>query len=90
MRATQTNLSRAPRRSTLPKLAATIRPAKEAAARLKRSVGRFAIYDFLEAIYRVYVDLQASHDSKAVGPCARRPAQHHSAQGRESHPLTCH
>jgi hypothetical protein len=56
MHATQTNPSRAPRRSASPEIAATIRPAREAAARLKRRGGRFAIYDFLETIYRVYVD----------------------------------
>lgn len=31
-------------------------PAKEAAARLRRRVGRFEIYLLLEAIYRVYYD----------------------------------
>src|SRR5258708_8431959 len=56
MQATQTNPSRAPRRSTSPELAATIQPAKEAAERLKQRVGRFETYDFLEAIYRVYID----------------------------------
>jgi len=56
MQATQTNASRAPRRPTSPELAVTIQPAKEAAAGLKRHVGRFEIYDFLEAIYRVYID----------------------------------
>jgi len=55
MQAIQTNSNRTPRRSSSP-LAATIQPAKEAAARLKRRVGRFEIYDFLEAIYRVYID----------------------------------
>ena len=48
--------SRSGHRPKLSGLAATIQPAIEAAARLKRRVGRFAIYDFLEAIYRVYVD----------------------------------
>ena len=38
-----------------PDLAAAIDPAKEAAARLRRRVGRFEIYDLLEAIYRIYV-----------------------------------
>lgn len=37
-------------------LAAVIRPAKEAATRLRRHVGRFEIYDLLGAIYRVHVD----------------------------------
>ena len=36
--------------------AATIQPAIEVAARLKQRVGRFEIYDFLKAIYRVYID----------------------------------
>jgi hypothetical protein len=36
-------------------LAAAIQPAKEAAARLKRRVDRFEIYNLLEVIYRVYV-----------------------------------
>jgi hypothetical protein len=34
----------------------TIQPAKAAAARLRRRVGRFEIYDLLEAIYRIYID----------------------------------
>lgn len=37
-------------------LAAAIRPAKTAAARLRQRVGRFEIYDVLEAIYRIYID----------------------------------
>jgi hypothetical protein len=37
-------------------LAAGIQPAKEAAARLRRRVGRFEIYDLLEAVYRVYCE----------------------------------
>jgi len=37
-------------------LAASIKPAREAAARLKRRIGRFEIYDLLEAVYRIYVD----------------------------------
>ena len=32
----------------------TIQPAKEAAARLSKRFGRFEIYDFLSAVYRVY------------------------------------
>jgi hypothetical protein len=55
MEATNTNPSPAPSRSTSPELAAAIQPAKEAAARLKRRVGRFETYDFLGAIYRVYI-----------------------------------
>lgn len=56
MQATQTDPSRAARRSTSPELAAIIQPAEEAAARLRQRVGRFETYDFLEAIYRVYID----------------------------------
>jgi hypothetical protein len=47
---------RVARRPRCPEVLKTIQPAKEAAARLKRRVGRFEIYDFLEAIYRVYMD----------------------------------
>jgi hypothetical protein len=56
MQVTQKSASRAAHRSTSPELAATIQPAKEAAGRLRRRVGRFEIYDLLEAIYRVYTD----------------------------------
>lgn len=41
---------------TSAKLVAAIRPAKKAAARLRRRVGRFEIYDPLGAIYRVHID----------------------------------
>jgi hypothetical protein len=54
MQATNTNPSRAPHRSTSPELAAAIQPVKEAAATLNRRVGRFAVYEFLKAVYRVY------------------------------------
>jgi hypothetical protein len=37
-------------------LTAAIRPAKEAAAQLRRRVGRFEIYDLLGAIYRIHRD----------------------------------
>jgi hypothetical protein len=43
------------RRPLSPELAAAIKPAKDAAARLKRAIGRFAIYEFLETVYRIYV-----------------------------------
>jgi hypothetical protein len=56
MQATQTNACRALRRSTSPELAAIIQPAKEAAAGLKRRIGRFDAYEFLGAIYRIYID----------------------------------
>lgn len=55
MKATNTQLSR-PARSRSPDLAATIQPATEAAARLKQRCGRFEIYDFVEAVYGVYID----------------------------------
>src|SRR5882672_8820846 len=47
---------RAPNQHMPPDLAASIQPARQAAARLKQPVGRFDLYDLLEAIYRVYVD----------------------------------
>lgn len=56
MRAIKMSPGRAPRRTRLSQFAATIQPAKEAAVRLKQRVGRFAAYDFLEAIYRVHID----------------------------------
>jgi hypothetical protein len=43
------------RRPLSQELAAAIKPAKEAAARLKRANERFAIYEFLEAVYRIHV-----------------------------------
>lgn len=56
MKITKNSARRVVQQSTSPKLAAIIQPAKEAAARLKRRVGRFESYDFLETIYRVYTD----------------------------------
>jgi hypothetical protein len=53
MQPTQVHPRRAPRLS--PNLAAAIHPATEAAERPRRRVGRFKIYDVLEAIYRIYV-----------------------------------
>ena len=48
---------RTPAKHRMPvELAAAIRPAKEAAARLRRRAGRFEMYDLLGAIYRVHVD----------------------------------
>jgi hypothetical protein len=64
MHAIQTRASRAPRRSTSPERAVAIQPVKEAAASLKRRVGRFEIYDLLEAIYRVYVDWKRCKTAK--------------------------
>jgi hypothetical protein len=43
------------RRSASPEIAA-IQPAKKAVVMLKQQIGRFAVYGFLKAIYRVYVD----------------------------------
>lgn len=37
-------------------LATAIQPAEETAVKLKRRAGRFAIYDLLQAVYRVHVD----------------------------------
>jgi hypothetical protein len=45
---------RRPRQPLSRDLAATIQPMKEAAARLKQRVGRFGLYDFLEAVYSTY------------------------------------
>jgi hypothetical protein len=56
MQAIQASPSRVARRPTSSEVWATIQPAKEAAARLKRRVGRFEIYDLLEAVYRVHTD----------------------------------
>jgi hypothetical protein len=55
MRTSQNTANRAPRRYTAP-LTTTIQPAREAAKRLPPRAGRFEFYDFLEAIYRVYID----------------------------------
>jgi hypothetical protein len=44
----------ATRRASI-ELADTIQPAKKAAARLSKRVGRFEIYSFLKSIYRVYM-----------------------------------
>ena len=56
MKVVKENSRRAPNRPMPPDLAASIQPARKAAARLKQTVGRFDLYDLLEAIYRVYVD----------------------------------
>lgn len=45
-------------------LAAAIRPAGEAGARLKRRVGRFGIYDLLKAVYQVYLSWKHVHAAK--------------------------
>src|SRR5258708_14861533 len=64
MQSTQTNAGRTLRRSTSLELAVTIQPAREAAARLKRRVGRFAVYEFLKAVYRVYIDWKRRKTAK--------------------------
>ena len=46
---------RTTRRASI-ELANTIQPAKEAAARLSKRVGRFEVYSFLKSIYRVYME----------------------------------
>src|SRR5712671_5740118 len=56
MKVVKEHSRRAPNRPMPPDLAASIQPARKAAARLKQTVGRFDLYDLLEAIYRVYVD----------------------------------
>lgn len=53
MREAMASNLRATQRASI-KLADTIQPAKEAATRLSKRVGRFEIYDFLIAVYRVY------------------------------------
>jgi hypothetical protein len=56
MREIQANPGSVARRPTSSRVSATIQPLRKAAARLSRRSGRFEIYDFLEAIYRVYID----------------------------------
>ena len=54
MREAMASNVRATRRASI-ELADTIQPAKEAAARLSKRVGRFEIYSFLKSIYWVYM-----------------------------------
>ncbi len=56
MQAVKTNPRRFLCRFISADLAATIRPARDAAARLTSRAGRFEIYDLLERVYRVYFD----------------------------------
>jgi hypothetical protein len=56
MQPIKTNPGATAQRSLTLDLAATLSPAKQAAARLKRSDGRFAIYDLLKEVYRIYVE----------------------------------
>lgn len=55
MQIARNSATRAAHQTRSPELAA-IRPAKEAAARLRRRGARFTIYDFLGAVYCVYSD----------------------------------
>lgn len=55
MQIARSSATRAAHQTSSPELAA-IRPAKEAAARLRRRGARFTIYDFLGAVYCVYSD----------------------------------
>jgi hypothetical protein len=52
----KTNPTQIVHRPPLAELTATIQPVRKAATALKRRVGRFEIYNFLEVIYRVYFD----------------------------------
>ena len=54
MREAMASNVRATRRASI-ELANTIQPAKDAAARLSKRVGRFEIYSFLKSIYRIYI-----------------------------------
>jgi hypothetical protein len=56
MKVVKESSARPPNRPMPPDLLASIQPARQAAARLKQPVGRFDLYDLLEAIYRIYVD----------------------------------
>jgi len=61
VRATQTNPSR---RSLSPELNTFIQLIKKVTARIGIRSGRFDLYDFLEAIYRVYVAWKRSKTAK--------------------------
>ena len=56
MQTVTANPRRFPLRSISADLAATIRPARSAAARLSARGGRFEMYDLLEQVYRIYFD----------------------------------
>src|SRR6266404_6682069 len=62
MQTTREDQRRASRLS--PELAAAIRPATEAAARLRLRGGRFEIYNVLESVYCVYVDWKRRKTAK--------------------------
>lgn len=61
--------------------AAAIQPAKEAAAKLRRRVGRFEVYNLLPAVYRVYVNWKRR---KAVKRSARALANELGIAQRKS------
>ncbi len=62
MQTTQQNQRRDSRLS--PELAAAIRPATEAASRLRLCGGRFEIYNVMDAVYCVYVDWKRRKTTK--------------------------
>jgi hypothetical protein len=47
-------------------VSAAIRPARAAATKLNRPASRFAIYDFLETVYRVYTDWKDQNRAKQL------------------------
>jgi hypothetical protein len=51
-------------RRPLPRLAVTLQPLRAATARLKRSTGRFAVYDFLKEVYGIYIEWKRSRIAK--------------------------
>lgn len=53
-----------PRQPRSRELRAAAQPAKEAARKLTKRVGRFELYDFLKAIYRVYIDWRRRNIAK--------------------------
>ena len=67
MQIARNGATRAAHQTSSPELAA-VRPAKEAAARLRRRGARFTIYDFLGAVYCVYSDWKRH---KRATRCAR-------------------
>ena len=79
MREAMASNIRATRRASI-EVANTIQPAKEAAARLNKRVGRFEIYSFLESIYRAYMRWK---DRGVARRSARLMAQELSITRRE-------
>jgi hypothetical protein len=63
MLATSSKLTASTRRMSA-ELAASIRPAREAAGRLRGRIGRFEIYDLLAAIYHVHIDWKRRKTAK--------------------------